>query len=58
MSQETLIARAISYGIPRLCSNSHLAHSLGTICKIAYVQAAGRIVVVSELNGGGVKVEI
>lgn len=57
-SWATLSAAVMSYGIPRLRSNSHLAHSLGTVCEIAYVQATGWIMVVPKLNGSGVEVEI
>lgn len=48
----------VTHRIPSFSSNGHLAHSLGGVGEVADVQTSRGIMVVSELDGGGVEVEI
>ena len=57
-SRATLGAKLRSYGIPSLRRDSHLAHSLRTVREIANVQPPRWIVVVAQLNRGGIEVEV
>lgn len=47
-----------TYGIPSLCSNCHLPHAFFGIIKIANIQIARWIVVITQLNRTGIEIQV